>query len=148
MTADLYAEHVKALARRARSGQALENPGRTACVRNPMCGDEVRVSVRFRADGGVDLGYSVRGCLLTLAACARMAEIAAADPDRARLAGAVARIEAMFDAGIPAEMGMFGPARAHRSRHECVLIPFRALGGLLREGDGAAAPRTARPGEA
>lgn len=133
MMADLYAETVKSLARSARQGRPLERPEREASRKNPMCGDEVTVSVRRGEDGGIDMGYRVRGCLLTMASCARMAEIASEERDPARLAGLAARVEAMFRDGVPDEMGMFGPVRAHRSRHECVLIPFRALRETLSE---------------
>lgn len=46
-------------------------------------------------------------------------------------------LDAMLKGAAPApatwpELAMFVPARAHASRHRCVLLPFRALQAAIR----------------
>jgi len=127
----LYPDRIKALARRAREGRALDGEAPSASRKNPMCGDEVTVFAKVGSGGRAEVGYRVRGCLLCQASCERMAELAEADPDSGRLRDLAHAVESMFDNSVPPEMEEFAAARAHRSRHECVLMPFRALAELL-----------------
>ncbi len=128
----LYGETIKALACKAKAGQPLDAADAELRLRNPMCGDEVTVRINI-SDGHVQVGYRVQGCLICMASCARMAEIVSTDGDSVKLKGLVNTIESMFKNGTdPREMEEFVPVRERRSRHECVVLPFRALGELLR----------------
>lgn len=129
----LYGARIKQLAAVGRRGIELPGPATKVTRSNPMCGDTVTVALgtdRAR----VELGYSARGCLICLAACAHMQEHYA-DVDPAELAASVAAVNRMFagDQQIPAAMELFAPVAAHRSRHQCVLLPYLALEELLKK---------------
>ena len=66
---------------------------------NPLCGDEVAVSVRFDGDTIADVGFEGRGCAISQAATSMLTELV-----RGRDAGEVARMpkeELLDEIGIP-----------------------------------------------
>ena len=68
---------------------------------NPLCGDEVTISVRFGADGETieDVGFEGRGCAISQAATSMLTEIV-----KGRTAGEVAALpkeELLEEIGIP-----------------------------------------------
>ena len=95
-----------------------------------MCGDRVTIDVKLD-DGGkiAEIGHQVRGCLLCQASASALASVAvgrnAAGIEKVRLDAerAIGREEG--DPGEP--FSAFAPVKAHKSRHECVLLPFEAL---------------------
>lgn len=128
--ADLYNERIIALARSAEGAGALEEPRIRVTRDNPLCGDRITLDLRF-ADGRIAaVAHRTRGCLLTEAAAALVARLApGAGPEEVAawrrslatlLQGGAERVE-------PAELEVFAPVAAVKSRHECVLLPFEAL---------------------
>jgi nitrogen fixation protein NifU and related proteins len=77
------------------------------------------------------LGHQVRGCLLCEAAASVIgAHAVGATRDELAIASesAKAMLKGSGKAAPPwSEMDAFAPVRAHRSRHNCVLLPFEAL---------------------
>ena len=130
----MYHDRLKELAALGKKGRPLEEPDDSAYSKNPMCGDEVKVFIRRKPEHVIEIGYKARGCLISLAACAKMESLASDETDPERLAELVGKIESMFKDSVPSEMDEFNPVCAHRSRHECVLLPFRALSKLLQSG--------------
>ena len=53
----------------------LEAPDAQAEGQNPLCGDEVAVSVRFDGDTIADVGFEGRGCAISQAATSMLTEI-------------------------------------------------------------------------
>ncbi len=144
MNADLYHESILAEARRAEGAGRLERPDAVVERDNPLCGDRIRIEVRL--DGGRirTLRHTTRGCLLTRAAASLLAREA---PGRTpaelrRLADALARWLAEGGAPPAPSLALFAPVRAVASRHDCVLLPFRAAAGLDAPGDDDSRPRT------
>jgi nitrogen fixation protein NifU and related proteins len=132
MSDQLYHQAILELAKRARQASRLEDPDASVTVDNPLCGDRVTLDLRF-ADGRVDkVGHRVRGCLLCQAAAAAIGERApGATPAVLRtvardLSDAIARTPEAAGKSWP-ELAAFAPVHAHKSRHECVLLPFEAL---------------------
>ena len=118
----------------------LSEPDGSAQIVNPTCGDRITVDVRL-ADGRITaLGHEVHACVLTQASASLLGRHA---PDRtaAEIRDVAAQIEAMLGAGSGAPGGDWSdyaalePVRAHRSRHECVMLPLRALLAALAAGD-------------
>ena len=130
----MYHDRLKELAALGKKGRFLEGPDDSAYSKNPMCGDEVKVFIRRKTENVIEIGYKARGCLISLAACAKMESLALEETDPERLAELVERIELMFKGSVPSEMEEFIPVCSHRSRHECVLLPFKALSKLLQSG--------------
>ena len=132
MSDELYHQAILELAKRARQARRLESPDVSVSVDNPLCGDRVTLDLRF-ADGRVrEVGHKVRGCLLCQAAAAAIEARAPGEtPETLRkvASGLTEAIASRPEAagGIWSELGVFTPVHRHRSRHECVLLPFQAL---------------------
>jgi nitrogen fixation NifU-like protein len=132
MNDELYQQAILELARRARNADRLEAPQASVTVDNPLCGDRITLDLNL-ADGRVrEVGHRVRGCLLCQAAAAVIAERAPGETGAAlrdvaaRLARAIREDPAAAE-GLWPELGAFAPVHAHKSRHDCVLLPFEAL---------------------
>ena len=89
-----------------------------------------------KTDGKVKaIGHEVKGCLLCAASAATIAAFA---PDRgpAELREMAAAARALMKEGTPvpeqfAGLQIFTPVHASKSRRDCVLLPFEALGKAL-----------------
>ncbi len=140
MTDELYHQAILELARQAGRTPRLEAPDASATVDNPLCGDRVTLDLTL-ADGRVGaLGHKVRGCLLCQAAAAVIAARAPGETPAAlhelaaRVALAIRKDPAAAD-GLWPELAAFAPVHRHKSRHDCVLLPFAALTQALAEAE-------------
>jgi nitrogen fixation NifU-like protein len=143
MRDDLYHQAILDLARQATGHGRLEAPQVSVRVDNPLCGDRVTLDLDLE-DGRVSaLGHQVRGCLLCQAAAAVIGarapgQTAAAlheNTERLRqliVDGSSADSGAAVD-GLWPELAAFAPVHRHKSRHECVLLPFAALSRALEQ---------------
>jgi len=126
MSETLYNQALKSLA--ALPARRLEAPTASAVLDNPLCGDRVTVDIAL-VDGRIaTIGHEVKGCLPCRAAAAAMARLA--EGRRPAEVGELAVKAAAMLAGAPPPdplMEAFLPARPHRNRHACVLLPFEAL---------------------
>jgi len=135
MTDDIYQAAIKELARAAHGAGRINAPSASARLDNPLCGDRVTLDLAIE-DGLIRaVGHETRGCLLCRAAASLLAR-AAPGLAPARLLAAQAGIAALLqgDGDVPLpwpELAIFTPARAHRSRHGCVLLAFRAAAAAL-----------------
>jgi nitrogen fixation protein NifU and related proteins len=80
---------------------ALEDPHARAEGQNPLCGDEVTVTVRFAADGETiqDIAFEGRGCAISQAATSMLTDLV-----KGRTAAAVAALpkdELLGELGVP-----------------------------------------------
>jgi nitrogen fixation protein NifU and related proteins len=140
MTDELYHQAILELAKKARQASRLEAPQASVTVDNPLCGDRVTLDLTL-ADGRVrEVGHRVRGCLLCQAAAVAIGERAPGETPAALRA--VARdLGAALAGGRGAapmpwpELAAFAPVHAHKSRHECVLLPFEALAQALDQAE-------------
>jgi nitrogen fixation NifU-like protein len=132
MNDELYHQAILELAKKARHASRLEAPQASVTVDNPLCGDRVTLDLNL-ADGRVrEVGHKVRGCLLCQAAAVAIG--ARAPGETAAALRTIARDLGAALAGPPGaapmpwpELAAFAPVHAHKSRHECVLLPFEAL---------------------
>jgi len=136
MSDELYQAALVARAKQGRTRGRLAKPQHSVTLDNPLCGD--RVTLDIDLDGGriAAVGHQVRGCLL----CEASAEtIAAQAPGKtpAELSQAAAFVSAILKDGANAPAGewsslaIFAPVHRVKSRQECVLLPFEALGKAL-----------------
>lgn len=130
MNDQIYQERIVALAKAKTGAGKLSEPTRSARRDNPLCGDRVTIDVRLDGQGKIsEIAHQVRGCLLCQASASALAATAVG-----RDAGGIAglRLDAERALGRePGEAGepfsAFAPVAAHKSRQECVLLPFEAL---------------------
>ena len=144
MKDDLYHRAIVDLARQAGGAARLAAPQASATVDNPLCGDRVTIDLAL-ADGRVHaVGHKVRGCMLCQAAAVAIAARAPGETPAAlheiagRLDQAIRQDPADL-ASLWPELRAFAPVHRHKSRHDCVLLPFKALLRALAQTDGAGA---------
>jgi NifU-like protein involved in Fe-S cluster formation len=116
----------------AGAGPLAEADGR-ATVDNPLCGDRVTIEVRREGGRIAAIGHRVRGCLLCEASAALIADYAPGRPVEA-MQGLADAVAAMLREGAPPpwpDLAIFAPVARAKSRHDCVLLPFRALAEAL-----------------
>ena len=129
----LYHKAVMRMAATSKGAGGLENPGATATVDNPLCGDRVTMDVTI-VDGLItEIGHKVRGCVLCQASASTIGEHAVGQraEDVKRVQG---RILGMLNGAVDEtpkpwteDASAFKPVAPHKSRHKCVLLPFDAL---------------------
>ncbi len=135
MSDQLYQDRIVALAKAKTGAGKLAAPTKSARRDNPLCGDRVTIDVRLDDNGRiVEIAHQVRGCLLCQASASALACVATGR-DKAGIAAlrhdaerAIGR--APGDPGEP--FAAFAPVKSHKSRQECVLLPFEALADALR----------------
>ena len=130
---ELYQQAILDLARARIGAGRLEPADASARRDNPLCGDRIDLDLRFDGDGRISaVGHKTRGCALCEAAASLIAK-AAPGHRPAELGSAfkaVTRVLAGEDPAAPAgfeEIDVFRPVAGHRSRHDCVRLPFLAL---------------------
>lgn len=127
MTGDPYGDEIKALAAWPESKASRVDA--RAQLDNPLCGDRVTVELGLEDERVGTIGHAVKGCLLCRAAAAVMAD-AAPGLDRDGAARLLDGVSAMLKSSAEDEnpaLAPFHPVRPHKSRHGCILLPFKAL---------------------
>jgi len=132
----LYQDAIVALARSAHGAGKLEPPGRRAVVDNPLCGDRVTVELTVQSGKVGALRHTVKGCLLCQAAASLLGLRAPGASPKAVAANAAALSRMLKDGKKPPEdawpeLAIFQPVSRHKSRFECVLLPFQAAQACL-----------------
>lgn len=129
---ELYHQAILELARQAGRTGRLEQPEVSVTVDNPLCGDRIILDLNSAAGRVREVGHKVQGCLLCQAAAAVIAARAPGETAAAlrQMAGGIERAirddPAAAD-GLWPELAAFAPVHPHKSRHDCVLLPFAAL---------------------
>jgi len=128
MSDELYQEALLKLAKDASRKGRLEPNDASVRLDNPLCGDRVRIDLRLEGERIADLAHEVRGCVLCQAAGGIIA-LRAIGADRAGVARLCADVDHVLAGGTPEfeELGAFRPVVPHKSRHDCVRLPFQAL---------------------
>ena len=144
MKDDLYHRAIVDLAKQAGGAARLEAPQASATVDNPLCGDRVTIDLALADDRVHAVGHKVRGCMLCQAAAVAIAARAPGETPAAlnEIAGRLDQAIRKDPSGLESlwpELGAFAPVHRHKSRHDCVLLPFKALRRALAQTDGASA---------
>ncbi len=140
MSEALYQKAIVETARRPATWP-LDGADGSGRADNPLCGDRAEIALRLAAGHVTAVGHRVRGCLLCEAAAAVIAGRAPGLTSAALRAIADA-VTAMLETDAPPpwpELAIFEPVRPHRSRHQCVRLPFEALCAALDAAEAAQA---------
>ena len=128
----LYNKEILRLAAGLSRLERLENPGATVTKTSRICGSRITVDVAFEDGVVADYAHEVKACALGQASAAIVAEhVIGKGIDEIDAVGrAVEKL--LKENGDPpegewADFGVFVPARAHKSRHSAILLPFEAL---------------------
>lgn len=71
----LYQEMILDHYRRPRNKGEIENPDETIVMKNPLCGDEIEVQIRYEGDSVADIAFSGRGCSISQASASMMTQM-------------------------------------------------------------------------
>jgi NifU-like protein involved in Fe-S cluster formation len=138
MNDDLYQQAIVDLAHAAHGAGRLESAKRRATADNPLCGDRATVEIILANDRVAALRHAVKGCLLCKAA-ASILGLRAPNAPKAELLANAAAVEALLDGGKPLpsgawpELAAFQPVQRHKSRFDCVKLPFKAARDALMD---------------
>ena len=129
MNDQLYQDRIVALAKAKTGAGKLASPTKSARRDNPLCGDRVIMDVRLENGRIAEVAHQVRGCLLCQASASALASVAVG-----RDSAAIAQLRHEAERALGREPGAaaapfdaFAPVAAHKSRQDCVLLPFEAL---------------------
>lgn len=131
MTTPLYTTAILRLAASIPHGTRLDAPDATADKRTPVCGSRIVVDVVMQHGRITAIGQDVHACALGQASASLMAahaigrtptELGAARDDLAAYLDGT-----RDDPGTWPGLDILAPARAHRSRHAAILLPFEAV---------------------
>ena len=70
--AALYQEMILDHYRKPRNKGEIANADASILMKNPLCGDEITLHVRFEGDTVGDVGFSGRGCSISQASASMM----------------------------------------------------------------------------
>jgi nitrogen fixation NifU-like protein len=124
----LYREVILDHYKNPRSHGLLDAPDVQAEGQNPLCGDEVTVSLRFDGDTISEVGFEGRGCAISQAATSMLTELV-----QGKSADEVARMpkeELLDEIGIP-----LTPVRL-----KCAILGLGVLKVALHKGKGTPLP--------
>ena len=125
----LYQEKLLAWARTARASDAPDKNGLYIAKRNPVCGDEVRLSLTLTQDKISHIGMDVRGCALCEAGAGLFGHLVqGADISHLnQLSDDIAAFLADKQAApIDPALSCLTPVKAVSNRHKCVTLSFEA----------------------
>ena len=135
----LYQEMILDHYRRPRNKGEIPNADASVLMKNPLCGDEIAVHVRYDGDQIADLAFSGRGCSISQASASMMTQllkgksVEEAEGIRARFRDMVmGDKEAGEDKTLGSLRSLGGVAR-FPARVKCALLAWNALDTALAE---------------
>lgn len=132
MIDELYQKELLRHAATAVGHGRLEAPDASVTLDNPLCGDRVTVDLSMGEGRIARLSHVVRACLLCQASASIIAGHAEGQT-MARIGTIMEAVRLMLKEGAPlpgdvwSDLAAFTPVAEHKSRHNCVLLPFEAL---------------------
>ena len=132
---DLYQEVLVDHGKHPRNFRALPDADRTAEGSNPLCGDELTVSVRLRKGRIEEIAFHGAGCAVSVAS-ASMMTLAVKGQVSAGVESLAERVRQLVagDGAAAAQLGdlaaLSGVAQ-FPARVKCALLPWRALEAAL-----------------
>jgi nitrogen fixation protein NifU and related proteins len=143
---DLYREIILDHYRQPRNRHAVDSPTCSADGSNPLCGDQVTVSVVVDDDRITDIGFAGNGCSISQASSSMMTQYVRGRTVAEARAG-VAAFQQMMTTGEVAGLEGFDDIDAlvgvakFPARVKCASLAWKTLEQALNEG-GAATPVT------
>ena len=127
----IYQEKILSLAAKNKKTIALKDFNRSFEMRNPMCGDEVKVRIKLVETKIIDISAVVRGCALCEASAGLVVDLFKNNdvPDEKFLKeffSWLENAEKNLSDQLPIEMEIFEPVKEIKNRHKCITMPFEA----------------------
>ena len=127
----IYQEKILNLAADNKKNKAIEDYNRSAEVKNPMCGDEVKVRIKL-IDKQIDkISATVRGCALCEASAGLVVKLF--EKNEMPSKSFISDFKKWLDSSdqkllesLPTEISIFKPIKEIKNRHKCITMPFEA----------------------
>jgi nitrogen fixation NifU-like protein len=137
---ELYQEMILDHHKQPRNFRRLDEPKRTADGYNPLCGDQLSVSVRVEHDVITDIGFQGSGCAISTASASMMTE-SVKGKSVVEAEALFERVHSMLTEGEaisvdPAELGklaVLSGVRAFPTRVKCATLAWHTLRAALTE---------------
>ena len=127
----IYQEKILSLAAENKKSNAIEDYNRSFEVKNPMCGDEVKVRLKLINNQIEDISAIVRGCALCEASAGLVVKLfknneMPSEKLSEEFQSWLNNSDQEMPETLPIEMGVFKPIKEIKNRHKCVTMPFEA----------------------
>ena len=135
----LYQEMILDHYRRPRNKGEIPNADASVLMKNPLCGDEIAVHVRYEGDEIAELGFSGRGCSISQASASMMTQllkgksIEDAEAIRARFREMVMGDKTAAEDSSLGSLRALGGVARFPARVKCALLAWNALETALAE---------------
>lgn len=134
--AALYQERILDHYRRPRHKGTLERATGVHGVKNPLCGDDVTVSVLVRDGVVIESRYTGTGCSI-MQATASMLMGLVHDRTCDEIEALARRFDAMLASGTAdaslGELDALAGVATFKARHKCAKLPWQALSGAIEQ---------------
>ena len=137
----LYQELILDHYRRPRNKGEIENPDETIVMKNPLCGDEITVQIRYDGDSVADVGFVGRGCSISQASASMMTQLIKGkrreeiDALRTRFRDMVMGNESLASDSSLGSLRALSGVSKFPARVKCALLAWNALEeGMSRKG--------------
>ena len=137
----LYQEMILDHYRRPRNKGELAQADETVVMKNPLCGDEITVQLKYDGDSVADIGFSGRGCSISQASASMMTQLVKGrnieeiESLRGRFRDMVMGTENAADDQSLGSLRALGGVSKFPARVKCALLAWDALTeGVRRRG--------------
>ncbi len=133
----LYQELILDHYRRPRNKGEIPNADASVLLKNPLCGDEIAVHVRYEGDEIAELGFSGRGCSISQASASMMTQllkgksVEEVEAIRTRFRDMVMGDKAAAEDSALGSLRALGGVARFPARVKCALLAWNALGTAL-----------------
>jgi len=114
----------------------LRNHTHNSKLKNPICGDEMEISVKLIKNSIVDFGYQCKSCVYCQASVSLLSR-KSINKSAVKIKSLINLVDAFFDKEnvvFPKEWSVFGKIfkKKNFSRKECLILPFKTLAKALK----------------
>ena len=127
----IYQDKILSLAAENKKSIAIQDFNRSYEMKNPMCGDEVKVRIKLLNNQIDDISAIVRGCALCEASAGLTVKLFKKSemPNSNFIEEFLNWLEYKnqnLSNSLPQEINIFTPIRDIKNRHKCITMPFEA----------------------
>ncbi len=143
---DIYREIILDHYRRPRNRGLLPDPTVTAEGVNPICGDQLKLTLRVDGETITAVGFKGSGCAISQSSASLMTEAirqrTLADAERLKREFEAMMVEGAAPAAELGDLEALQGVSRLPARVKCALLAWKVLGEALKERQGTAAPVT------
>jgi nitrogen fixation NifU-like protein len=134
----IYQDKILSLAAENKKSIAIKDFNRSYEMKNPMCGDEVKVRIKLLNNQIDDISAIVRGCALCEASAGLTVKLFKKSemPNSNFIEEFLNWLEYKnqnLSNLLPQQMNIFTPIRDIKNRHKCITMPFEATIKSIKE---------------